>query len=61
MSRFTPAPSATRCEAHNNSCGAGQPLYDTGGLIHCEHHGDWPNSPEGKRALAIKKIDNGEK
>lgn len=61
MAKLTPAPDATRCEACGNSCGAGQPLYETDGLHHCEHHADWPNSVEGKRAAAIKKIDKGGK
>lgn len=50
-------PSAERCEAGGGSCGAGQPLFETNGLIHCEHHASWPESKEGKKAAAVKKID----
>lgn len=55
-----PAPDATRCEAGGGSCGAGQPLYETDGLIHCDHHSTWPASKEGKIAIATKKINEGE-
>lgn len=61
MATLKKAPDALRCEAGEGSCGAGQPLYETDGLIHCEHHASWPSSKEGKKAAAVKKIDNEEK
>ena len=54
----TPAPDATRCEA--DGCGAGQPLYTTNGLVHCDHHSDWPNSKEARKLIAVRNIDKGE-
>jgi hypothetical protein len=59
----TPAPDAVRCQAGsteaqpNGSCGAGQPLYTTNGLVHCWHHSDWPNSKEARKFLAVLEID----
>ncbi len=61
--KLTPAPDAIRCIAGasercpEGSCGAGQPLYITNGLAHCEHHADWPNSKEARKFLAAIKID----
>jgi hypothetical protein len=51
------APEATRCEAGGGSCGAGQPLYVTDGLVHCEHHSSWPESKEGRIMAATRKIE----
>lgn len=56
-----PAPNGVKCEAGGGSCGAGQPLFETNGLIHCEHHASWPSSKEGKIMLATKKINEEEK
>lgn len=61
-SKLTPAPDAKRCEAGateaqpSGTCGAGQPLYTSNGIVHCEHHIDWPSSKEAKIFLAIKAI-----
>jgi hypothetical protein len=52
-----PAPNATRCEAGNNTCGAGQPLFTSGGLVYCEAHSGWPTSKEGRVASATKSIN----
>jgi len=54
---LVPAPDAKRCEAGNDSCGAGQPLYVSDGIIHCEHHASWSCSKEGRVAAATKKIN----
>lgn len=56
--KLVPAPDAKRCEAGGGSCGAGQPLYVTNGLFHCEPHASWPDSKEGRVAAAIKKAEN---
>lgn len=50
-----PAPDAVKCEV--DGCGAGQPLYTTDGLVHCEHHSTWPASKEGRKKIATKTID----
>lgn len=55
--KLKPAPDAKRCGAGNDSCGAGQPLYETNGLIHCEHHALWPMSKEGRIAVAVKEVE----
>lgn len=61
--KLTAAPDAKRCEAGTDekhpegSCGQGQPLYTTNGLVHCFTHADWPNSKEAKKLIAIRKID----
>lgn len=52
-----PAPDATRCEAGGGSCGAGQPLFTMSGLVFCAHHFDFPNSKEGRIAIATKQIN----
>lgn len=52
--KMKPAPDAKRCEAGNDSCGAGQPLYTQNGLVFCDHHASWVNSKEGKIAAAVK-------
>jgi hypothetical protein len=57
MATMKPAPEATRCEAGGNSCGAGQPLFDTDGLIHCATHAAWPTSKEGRKEIAVRAID----
>jgi hypothetical protein len=56
--KMKPAPDAARCEAGGGSCGAGQPLFKTGGLIHCAHHASWPSSKEGRIAAATNQINN---
>lgn len=55
VAEMTPAPEAKRCEAGDGSCGAGQPLYETNGLVHCPHHTAWPASKDGQLAAAIKE------
>jgi hypothetical protein len=52
--KMKPAPEAKRCEAGGNSCGAGQPLYVTNSLTHCEPHASWPESKEGQLVIAIR-------
>jgi len=64
--KTVPAPDAKRCEAGatdsqpDGSCGAGQPLFKTNGLVHCYHHSDWTKSKEAKKLNAAREIDKAE-
>ena len=49
------APNATRCEAGSGSCGAGQPLFTTNGLVYCNAHAGWPTSKEGRTEAAVRE------
>jgi hypothetical protein len=53
--KLSPAPSEKVCDCAG--CGAGQPLYTKDGLVFCFSHRDWPNSKEGRKLVATRKID----
>ena len=63
--KLTPAPDAKRCEAGASSrepegtCGAGQPLYRTNGLVHCYTHKSWPVSDDGKTEARVRAARKG--
>ena len=54
-----------RCEAGatpqhpEGTCGAGQPLYRTNGLVHCYTHKSWPESAEGKTEARVRVAKKG--